>query len=817
MPPDVEALAAAKRIVEEVLAEHAQRSRGGPDAPSDVPRPDHTEADADDPGSGTDDASRTPPAAPGATSTDPSRSVGDVPDTPLDDAGDRPETSAGRAARRIVEEVLADHAARGSSAPEPASAGRAPSSASDAVVDDETASAAVTPGAAPDRDGRDDDVRGGRATAHEADGGDDDVHDDLFGHVEPQPRPSTTSRSSSQSVTPRDAAPAVTSGDASVPADRGRVDEGRDDEGHDESGPVLGSTADASRAEDPTGDEPSDESPAAAARRIVAQVMSEHAGPPPPPTMSAPPEHDRVTPRSDSDDLFPRRPAPEDDRDPLVAVFPDELFSVPAAPPSAPSTGPDPDRVGADTPVEDAPTPDPGDDADASGREPELLFGTADAEPRVVDAPAAEPDTTEPEVQRSEVGESTAPEPMAPESTGPEPAPPEPTESDPAPPESTDPEPSASESDVSASDDLDDDPGPPPLPSAAVRAAAMHAADRAATEPVRATEPAPAVEPVVHQDPTAPSAVAARIVADVLAARAHADAEREHDEPAEDAVDTSMHDPSDAVSDTDLEATSVIEDAPGDEPDVADTDTTQVDDARAGAEEDVTDELVAGTDDEFGDDPGAAIVRDARSELDFEMSEASDLDVYADEHVPGSGPMERAVARDPLAASDDAATEEMAIPPGPDEDRVAFGAGPVAGMPTGPAGTDEPWTDEPWTDESWSDEPSPDDVWADDAWSAEQWPTDQGIDATDARGDVEVEREARETRPPAIADDLPAPDGPPRLGVRSDDPTLPAMPDATRPPKRTGRWLLTTILGAIALALLFPLAVGALMDLVSLS
>lgn len=37
------------------------------------------------------------------------------------------------------------------------------------------------------------------------------------------------------------------------------------------------------------------------------------------------------------------------------------------------------------------------------------------------------------------------------------------------------------------------------------------------------------------------------------------------------------------------------------------------------------------------------------------------------------------------------------------------------------------------------------------------------------------------------------------------------------PEPRTGRWLLTTILGAIALAWLFPLAIGAVRDLVSLS
>lgn len=41
-------------------------------------------------------------------------------------------------------------------------------------------------------------------------------------------------------------------------------------------------------------------------------------------------------------------------------------------------------------------------------------------------------------------------------------------------------------------------------------------------------------------------------------------------------------------------------------------------------------------------------------------------------------------------------------------------------------------------------------------------------------------------------------------------------PDATRPPRRTGRWLLVTIIAVAAIALLFPMAVDALRQLVAL-
>lgn len=44
-----------------------------------------------------------------------------------------------------------------------------------------------------------------------------------------------------------------------------------------------------------------------------------------------------------------------------------------------------------------------------------------------------------------------------------------------------------------------------------------------------------------------------------------------------------------------------------------------------------------------------------------------------------------------------------------------------------------------------------------------------------------------------------------------------AWPEPIAPPRRTGRWLITTVLGAVLLALLLPLAIGALRDLVSFS
>jgi hypothetical protein len=70
----------------------------------------------------------------------------------------------------------------------------------------------------------------------------------------------------------------------------------------------------------------------------------------------------------------------------------------------------------------------------------------------------------------------------------------------------------------------------------------------------------------------------------------------------------------------------------------------------------------------------------------------------------------------------------------------------------------------------------------------------------------------------------PGPPPPPAAAFRSlrrdlgihDEPTT-ALEREERPPRRTGRWLLATILGAITLALLFPLTVAAVRALISLS
>lgn len=76
----------------------------------------------------------------------------------------------------------------------------------------------------------------------------------------------------------------------------------------------------------------------------------------------------------------------------------------------------------------------------------------------------------------------------------------------------------------------------------------------------------------------------------------------------------------------------------------------------------------------------------------------------------------------------------------------------------------------------------------------------------------EPARHAAPVDPPTLGDE-PAPalaDGPATDGEVLVDVDLAGPP-------RTGRWLLTTVVGAVVLALLFPLAVAAVRDLVSLS
>lgn len=91
----------------------------------------------------------------------------------------------------------------------------------------------------------------------------------------------------------------------------------------------------------------------------------------------------------------------------------------------------------------------------------------------------------------------------------------------------------------------------------------------------------------------------------------------------------------------------------------------------------------------------------------------------------------------------------------------------------------------------------------DDVWPAEDvWPTDDVWLESDAAGD---DRSAVVAVPP---------DGTDAGSTTELDPDVWPQPS---PPRRTGRWLVTTVLGAVALAYVFPLAVRAVRDLVALS
>lgn len=65
----------------------------------------------------------------------------------------------------------------------------------------------------------------------------------------------------------------------------------------------------------------------------------------------------------------------------------------------------------------------------------------------------------------------------------------------------------------------------------------------------------------------------------------------------------------------------------------------------------------------------------------------------------------------------------------------------------------------------------------------------------------------------AFVDEVIVGEGP----LAADNDEFGAWPDPIVPPRRTGRWLLTTIIGAVLLALLLPLAIGAVRDLLSFS
>jgi hypothetical protein len=88
-------------------------------------------------------------------------------------------------------------------------------------------------------------------------------------------------------------------------------------------------------------------------------------------------------------------------------------------------------------------------------------------------------------------------------------------------------------------------------------------------------------------------------------------------------------------------------------------------------------------------------------------------------------------------------------------------------------------------------------------------PPQDGLEPTEG-----VDRLWSEPRPePGPADELV--DEP--YGAVTTEDEFGEWPDPIAPPRRTGRWLVTTVLGAVLLAFLLPLAVGALRDLVSFS
>lgn len=77
-------------------------------------------------------------------------------------------------------------------------------------------------------------------------------------------------------------------------------------------------------------------------------------------------------------------------------------------------------------------------------------------------------------------------------------------------------------------------------------------------------------------------------------------------------------------------------------------------------------------------------------------------------------------------------------------------------------------------------------------------------------------------RSPAVEPPLPPPRREDRVELPEAGPPLPPDPSITQrleedPPARPGRWILVTIGAAIALAVLFPLAIRALLELLSLS
>jgi len=103
-------------------------------------------------------------------------------------------------------------------------------------------------------------------------------------------------------------------------------------------------------------------------------------------------------------------------------------------------------------------------------------------------------------------------------------------------------------------------------------------------------------------------------------------------------------------------------------------------------------------------------------------------------------------------------------------------------------------------------------------------PTEEPADAAEPGGPEVAARMVAEVlaRSPAVEPPLPPPRREDRVELPEAGPPLPPDPSITQrleedPPARPGRWILVTIGAAIALAVLFPLAIRALLELLSLS
>jgi hypothetical protein len=209
------------------------------------------------------------------------------------------------------------------------------------------------------------------------------------------------------------------------------------------------------------------------------------------------------------------------------------------------------------------------------------------------------------------------------------------------------------------------------------------------------------------------------------------------------------------------------------------------------------------------DDPtviAARIVADVLADRDQARGDAAD---EPDAPGPVGAPEEdrdTAVSTGILAIDPEAGSDELAAAEASGE-AVDEHAGNEDGATNG-SGDDLAW----WTpgiDESQDpDDRSGPDLWPEPVLATSEPPHD-GLEPNEG-----VDRLWSEPRPePGPVDVLL--DDP--YGALATEDEFGEWPDPIAPPRRTGRWLVTTVLGAVLLAFLLPLAVGALRDLVSFS